>query len=159
MSEEKTIKSIGPYDIINMMFTKPDKFSKLTDVILEKNFFIINRAFSIKYPLQASVFNKLSINKAAVIRYWAMFLCNKEGFGKVPYFIYTKGSKKSNEIKIKKTNNIDKELIKQYCKRYHITLKDYNTLLNFYNDELISDINRYSKLISLSEQEKKIKKS
>lgn len=154
-------KTIGPYDIINMMFTDHEEFSKLTDVILEKNFFIINRAFAIKYPLQASMFNNTDINKASVIKYWAYFLSNKEGYGKVPYFIYTKGAKKSNDIKITKTNkiNIDKNIIQEYCKRYHISIKDYNTLLNMFNSELIDDINKFKKLMSIQEQEKNIKKS
>jgi formylmethanofuran dehydrogenase subunit E len=108
--------------------------------------------------MQGALFNKLSINKAAVIKSWANFIIQKEGYGKTPYFVYTKGSKKTNEIKVKKSNNLDKELIKEYCKRYHINLKDFNNLLNLYNSELIDDVNRYEKIISIKEQEKKISK-
>lgn len=138
------------------MFTNKEKFDKLTNVILDKNFFIINRACAIKYPLQAALFNKTQINTSSVIKSWRNFLTTKEGFGRVPYFIYTKGAKKATESKIKKTDNIDKETIKKYCKRYHISLRDYDNLKSFFNDELIEDVNRYSKLISLKEQEKNI---
>lgn len=152
----KTVKPVGPYDIIQMMFTNKEKFDKLTDIILDKNFFIINRACAIKYPLQAALFNKTRINTAGVIKSWRNFLTTKEGFGRVPYFIYTKGAKKITEAKIKKTDNIDKEMIKMYCKRYHISLKDYDNLKSFFNDELIEDVKRYTKLISQKEQEKNI---
>ena len=156
VEKPKTVKAIGPYDIIQMMFTNIDGFNKLTDIVLDKNFFIINRACAIKYPLQAALFNKLQINTAGVVKSWQQFLTKKEGYGRVPYFVYTKGAKKSSEDKVKKTDNIDKETIKEYCKRYHINLKDYNTLKRFFDDELIADVKRYSKLISIKDQEKNI---
>ena len=154
----KTPKPIGLYDIINMMFTNFENFNKLSDTVLDKNFFLINRVFSIKYPLQAVMFNKLGINTAAVIRSWAMFISSKEGYGRVPYFVYTKGAKKSSVSDTKVQEKIDKGLIYEYCKRYHITLKDFNVLLSIFHNELITDVKRYEKLISLKEQEKTISK-
>ena len=149
----------SPFDIINLIFTNYTEFNKLSDIILEKNFFIINRVFSIKYPFQAQLFNTLSINKAKVIKYWAYFITSKEGYGKTPYFVYTKGAKKQNETnKHKATFNIDKNLIYEYCKRYHINLKDFNNLKLLYQEELLNDIKRYEKLISIKEQEKNISK-
>ena len=154
----KAPKAIGPYDIITMMFTNFEEFNKLTDTVLDKNFFLINRVFSIKYPLQAAVFNKAGINTASVINSWAMFCSSKEGYGKVPYFVYTKGAKKSSVSDTKVQEKIDKGLIYEYCKRYHITLKDFNVLLSMFHNELITDVKRYEKLISLKEQEKTISK-
>lgn len=153
----KTPKAIGPYDIISMMFTNFEKFNKLSNTILDKNFFLINRVFSIKYPLQGALFNKLNINTAGVIKSWAMFISNKEGYGRVPYFVYTKGAKKSADS-TSKTDKLDKELIKEYCKRYKINLKDFDMLNSLYHDELINDVKRYEKLISIKEQEKNITK-
>ena len=153
----KTPKAIGPYDIISMMCTNFEGFNKLSDMILDKNFFLINRVFSIKYPLQGALFNKNTINTAGVIKSWAMFISSKEGYGRVPYFVYTKGAKKSASTS-SKTDKIDKELIKEYCKRYKINLKDFETLKSLYYDELIADVKRYEKLISIKEQEKNISK-
>lgn len=149
----------SPFDIINLIFTNYNEFNKLSNIILDKNFFIINRVFSIKYPAQAQIFNKLNINKAQVIRYWAYFITSKEGYGKVPYFVYTKGAKKQNESnKTKNLFNIDKTTIYEYCKRYHINLKDFNNLKSLYQNELLDDIKNYEKLYSLKEQEKNIAK-
>ena len=154
----KAPKAIGPYDIITMMFTNFVESNKLTDTVLDKNFFLINRVFSIKYPMQAAMFNKAGINTASVVRSWAMFGSSKEGYGRVPYFVYTKGAKKSSQSSSKTTEKIDKELMCEYCKRYHITLKDFNSLLSMFRDELISDVKRYEKLVSVREQEKTISK-
>jgi len=151
--------NLSPFDIINMMFTNYEEFNKLSDIILDKNFFIINRVFSIKYPLQGVLFNKTTINKANVIKSWALFITSKEGYGRVPYFVYSKGAKKINDNKIKnKDYKLDKNIISEYCKRYNINLKDFNNLQHLYNEELINDVKRYEKLISIKEQEKNISK-
>lgn len=155
--ELKRNKTIGPYDIIKLIFTDSNQFNNLSNTILEKNFFLINRLFSIKYPLQGSMFNNMSISTANVIKSWAMFMWKNEGYGRVPYFVYSKSSKKV-PIDNKTNTNIDTELIKEYCKRYHINLKDFNTLISMYKDELITDVVRYGKLISIKEQEKNISK-
>lgn len=152
------VKALSPFDIITLMFTNINEFNSLSDVILDKNFFIINRVFSIKYPMQASIFNKLGINTAQVVKAWARFITTKERYGKVPYFVYTKGAKKSKETQIKKTDNIDTETIYAYCKRYNISLKEYNDLKLIFNDEFINDVKRYEKLIDKKEQEKLISK-
>lgn len=155
--EVKANKAIGPYDIINMIFTDYAKFQNLTDVILDKNFFLINRVFSIKYPLQGAIFNKTTINTAAVIKAWATFLLTKERYGRVPYFVYSKGAKKSADATKTVEEKLDKDLICKYCKRYGISsLKDFDTLRTMYKDELIADVKRYEKIISLKEQEKSI---
>ena len=152
-----TVKS--PFDIINLIFTNYIEFKKLSDIILEKNYFIINRVFSIKYPLQAVQFNNTYINKAQVIKAWALFITAKEGYGKVPYFIYTKGAKKVNEqLKSKTSFKFDDSLIYNYCKRYNISLKDFKNIKSLYQDELIADMKKYEKLTSLKEQEKNITK-
>lgn len=151
-------KTLSPFDIITLIFTNIEEFNNLSDTILDKNFFIINRVFSIKYPLQAAIFNKLTINTAQVIRAWSRFILMHEKYGRVPYFVYTKGAKKSKETVIKKTDNISADTVCEYCKRYHITLKDYNNLKTLYNDDLITDVKRYEKIISQKEQEKNITK-
>ena len=87
-----------------------------------------------------------------------MFCSSKEGYGKVPYFVYTRGAKKTSASTLNVKDKIDKELICEYCKRYKITLKDFNALRSMFNDELIADVKRYEKLISLKEQEKNISK-
>ena len=43
----KAPKAIGPYDIITMMFTNFEEFNKLTDTVLDKNFFLIISTMSL----------------------------------------------------------------------------------------------------------------
>ena len=75
-------------------------------------------------------------------------------------------TEQQNKIRIIKAMMNDDEFLRggifqdedEYCKRYKITLKDFNALRSMFNDELIADIKRYEKLISLKEQEKNISK-
>ena len=46
----------------------------------------------------------------------------------------------------------------KFAEGSNITLKDFNSLLSMFRDELISDVKRYEKLVSVREQEKTISK-
>ena len=153
----KTPKAIGPYDIIKMMFTDLQGFDKLSNTMLERNAFMINRIFAIQFPAQAQCFNNSKINSADVVRSWRLFAVKTLGFGKVPGFVYTKGARKSSELK-EKVDNIAKDLKEAYCKHYQISLRDFNDLLAMTHDELIADVNRFEKINSISEQNKMFSK-
>jgi hypothetical protein len=153
----KMPKAIGPYDIIKLMFTDLQGFDKLSNTMLERNAFMINRIFAIQFPAQAQCFNNSKINSADVVRSWRLFAVKTLGFGKVPGFVYTKGAKKSSELK-EKVDNIAKDLREAYCKHYQISLRDFNDLLAMTHDELIADVERFEKINSISEQNKMFSK-
>lgn len=155
-SSQMKSKRLSPFDIIGMMFKDPQGFENLTDATLVQNFFMINRTLAINYPLQAQFFNRLNIPMAQTIRAWKSFLLKKHPQGQVPKFVFTKGSKKSDEIS-RKEHKLDKDAITNYCIRYGLSMKDFNDLLEFFPDELIADVNGYEHLSSKREMEKSIK--
>ena len=113
---------------------------------------MINRIFAIAFPLQAQCFNNLEINQADVIRSWQKFATSKLGYGKVPFFVYTKGANASKAAQnIDAISKADKEL---YCTHYGISLKDFDDMLYFYHDQLIVHFNNFVKVNSASEQNK-----
>ena len=150
--EIKKPKAVSPFDIIKMMFTDVASFNNLSNLILSKNFFMINRIFSIMFPMQAQCFNNLDINQAEVIRAWQKFATAKLGYGRVPGFVYTKGAKASQEQN--KIDNISKEDKEQYCKHYQISLKDFDDMLYFMHDIALEHFNNYVKVNSQAEQNK-----
>lgn len=152
-SEPIKSKRITHFDIINYMFTDIKAFNNLTKYVLEQNFFMLNRTFSIKYPLQAQFFNKLNVNMASVVRFWQKFLVSKEGFGRKPFFVFTKGAKKSSESKAK-ADSFNKDLICEYCKRYHLSLRDFNDMLYFFNEQTVESVKKFEQFHSPSEQAK-----
>ena len=135
--EIKKPKAIGPFDIIKMMFTDVASFNNLSNLILSKNFFMINRILSIMFPMQAQCFNNLNINQAEVIRTWQRFATVKLGYGRVPGFVYTKGAKASQEqnkteIEVNNQNwcksewaqflNVSWNAVDRFCESENITL-------------------------------------
>ena len=148
--EVKKPKAISPFDIIKMMFTDVHSFNNLSNLILAKNFFMINRILSIMFPMQAQCFNNIDINQAEVIRAW-------QKFGRVPGFVYTKGAKAAQELT--KSNDISKEDKELYCKHYQISLKDFDDMLYFAHDCVIEHFNNFVKINSQSEQNKSFTKT
>lgn len=141
--EIKKPKTIGPFDIIKMMFTDKTAFDNLTDAFLAKNFFMINRVMSIQFPLQAQCFNRLNINVAQVIRSWQLYAASQCGYGRVPSFVYTKSGK---SIMVD-NDNIDKDVKIAYCLHFNITESDLNDMLYFYHDATLEHINYYKENI------------
>lgn len=154
----KAPKAIGPYDIIKLMFTDIQGFDKLSNTMLERNAFMINRVFAIQFPAQAQCFNNSNINSADVVRSWRLFAVKTLGFGKVPNFVYTKGAKRTITETKEASDNITKDLRESYCRHYQLSLKDFNDLLSMSHDELIADVRKFEKINSVSEQAKAFSK-
>ena len=142
------IKEIGLFDIIKLIFTDKEKFNSLSDISLKRNYFMINRIFSIKYPLQAMYFSTSGINEAEVIKCWRDFIISKNEFGKVPFWVYTKGSKKAGAVK-EKTKKVSTQLIRDYCNHYNINIKDVNDCLEFFESPMLEELKRYESLIKV----------
>lgn len=155
--EEFKVKKISPFDVINYVFTNSEEFAKLSNAILDQNFFIVNRVFSIKYPLQAQAFNSLGISTADVIKSWKVFLNTKEGYGKVPYWCYTKGSKKSQEQK-DSLADVKKSDIKTVAEYHNMSIQDVKVMAELFPTETLKESERINKIFSVREQEKQISK-
>ena len=149
--EIKKAKPLSPFDIIKMMFTNQAEFSKLSDKMLERNSFMINRVFSIKYPLQARYFNNTGVVSSDVVKSWNMFVVKNIGLGRVPGFVYTKSSKSSEANK----EEIDKELKREYCKHYNISYRDFDDMMYFYHDWTVENLKYFEKINSKKEAIKK----
>lgn len=150
------IKRLGPFDILNMMFDDTNGFNTLTDKTLADNYFLLNRRFAIKYPMQAAQLSKMGINEAWALRFWAMFIKAKENcaYG-APKFLYTAGAKKQKESKQKVgIDAFDEEIINQYMIRYELSRKDLQDMLEFSNEQTVADVERFYKSVDPTEQKK-----
>jgi hypothetical protein len=151
-----TVKEIGLFDVIKLIFTDKEGFDKLSNITLKKNYFMCNRIFSIKYPLQGVLFSTMNINESEVLRLWRDFFISNKLFGKVPFWVYTKGSKKSAD-NTKKDKKVSNQLIKDYCIHYNIDNKDVMDALEFFGDDMEKELKQFEKLISAKNSIKKEK--
>ena len=90
------------FDFIRVIFTNPREYSSVTPGEKRKHYFMCNRRFSINFPMQANALQHLKINQSAVIDFWHQFL--QKQYKNIPGWMYTKGVKKSQEVKEKKIN-------------------------------------------------------
>jgi hypothetical protein len=157
IEEEHKIQRISHFDILNNMFINWKEFDSYTSTVFEQNFFMLNRTLSIKYPMQAAYFNKMNINQKETVKFWKYFLNAKEGTGRVPQFVYTKGAKRTTDEDISENSKPDPKAVIEYCKRYNLSKHDFEDMMSFFRNDTIEDLKRFEKLNSKSEQAKMFK--
>ncbi len=136
------------FDIIKDVFIKKDVVDYYTEEVIKQNIFMINRIFSIMYPVQAQVMNIPNINSKDVLRLWNNMLYNGR---RSDSWIYTKGSKKEKE-KAETKKKITRQDILNYCKHYNVAIPDIETALKFYNEEATDEILEVGIYINNSEK-------
>jgi len=133
------------FDFIKVIFTDPTEFGKVTPGEKRKNFFMLNRRFAINFPAQANALQLLKINQSAVIDFWQNFL--RKQYKYVPGWMYTKGMKKSQEVKEKKMAVTNAQII-EYCKFMKLDIKTVKDALEFYPLEMTKEIKDFIKVIN-----------
>lgn len=132
------------FNIIKVIFNNPKEWKEVSNLDKRKNFFMLNRFFSINYPLQANALQHMRINQVMVIEYWFKFLSSK--FNRTPGWIFTKGVKKNKEEKEKKLT-ITNDEINEYCKLNKIDRKMVDDALIHFQNDMISEIKSFTKII------------
>ena len=112
------------FDYIKVLFGKDEHWDKVTNYDKSKNSFMTNRFMSIKFPIQANLFNSLKIDPAGQAEAWRLV---SSKFNRVPGFIYTK-VKKSAKQKAKEWNPNPKAL-ELYMKFNEIGEREYKEAL------------------------------
>tara|TARA_R110002074_G_scaffold101963_2_gene220301 strand:- start:787 stop:1203 length:417 start_codon:yes stop_codon:yes gene_type:complete len=119
------------FDYIKILFGKDKDWDKVSNYDKSKNSFMSNRFMSIKFPIQANLFNTLKVDPVGQAEAWRLV---SSKFNRVPGFIYTK-VKKSAKQKAKEWNPNPKAL-ELYMKYNEIGEREYKEALK-YNQSLI----------------------
>lgn len=119
------------FDYIRVLFGKDVHWDKVSNYDKSKNSFMTNRFMSIKFPIQANMFNTLKIDPVGQAESWRLI---SSKFNRVPGFIYTK-VKKTPKQKSKEwaPNPAAKEM---YMKFNEIGEREYREALK-HNPSLI----------------------
>lgn len=119
------------FDYIKILFGKDKDWDKVSNYDKSKNSFMSNRFMSIKFPIQANLFNTLKIDPVGQAEAWRLV---SSKFNRVPGFIYTK-VKKSAKQKAKEWSPSPKAL-ELYMKYNEIGEREFKEALK-YNQSLI----------------------
>lgn len=148
-SNEDKMKSNAPslFDYMNMMFQNPKEFSKLRSYEKEKNFFMMQRFFSIKHPIQAGMLNNLRINSGEAVQYWCDSL--SKIYNRTPQWIWNalKEVKKKKEIEKKKLD-VKESTISYYCMKNACSRRDVDDAFNIYGNKFVEELKILEKSIS-----------
>jgi len=150
--EEKIVKekekAKSPlFDLLNLMFKDPKKFEKIPGYEKGKHLFMLNRFFSIKYPIQAQMLNKLNINGVEAIQYWASTLTKL--YSSTPTWIWEglKGVKVKKEQK-KKEIEIKESTIKYYCLKMQLSKSEVEYAIKTLGDPFKKELLNIEKMIN-----------
>jgi len=119
------------FDYIKVMFSSTEKWNKLKAYDKVKNSFMVNRFMSIKFPMQANLFNVLKTDPMGAAESWRMVASK---FNRVPGWIYTRVRKIKKEKKWEPT----KEALDFYLKINEIGKREYEEAFK-YNPKEIKD--------------------
>lgn len=133
----------NPFDIAKLMFEKPNIYrNEVFEAHKKRHFFLLNRRFSIQFPLVAEQFNKMGVNSARALDYWQTVA---EKFKKVPNFFYI--SAKSTEKKEKPLYEPKEEVVKKFLEVNEIGDREYKECMKY---------NKYKTIEALQKLEKQM---
>ncbi len=131
------------FDYVKLVFSKNKRdWEEVRDIDKSRNFFMLNRFTSIKFPVQASYLCHYKINPVEVSNHWHRTLSSK--FTSVPGWVYAKTIKKKDEKKIDFPSD---EMIKWYCNKNEISRKDFDQQSKLFGEEFLSDIKKLEKTL------------
>ena len=129
------------FDYIKVLFGQDLPWEKLKGYDKSKNSFMVNRFMSIKFPIQANMFNALKIDPVGQAEAWRMVASK---FNRVPGFIYTK-TKASKKIK---TWVPDTKALEFYLKINEIGERDFKEAMKHHPSEVKNAITVLEKQMS-----------
>jgi|TARA_A100000172_G_C3020936_1_gene103089 hypothetical protein len=112
------------FDYIKVLFGKDAQWDKLKGYDKSKNSFMTNRFMSIKFPIQANMFNALKIDAVGQAEAWRMVASK---FNRVPGFIYTKVRAKKKE----KAWDPNPKALEMYLKLNEIGDRDFKQAMKY----------------------------
>lgn len=131
------------FDLIRVMFSDPKKYEKLSNNDKGKNFFMVQRFMSIKYPTTAQSLNRVGANPVAVIDLWQLVASR---FSKVPGWIYTKTKKTTSS---EKTWKPDPELATIWMQRNSIGERELRECIKYNPEEMKKVFKALEKQVNL----------
>lgn len=157
VEEDFKKKSEGVFDVLGIMFKNPNEFAKKPLAEKAKHFFMMNRLFAIKQPNIANAFNTLKINSGQAVQCWGNILGGI--YNTTPPWIYkTLSASKAKKTNAVKKNSYSEEAALLYRKRNMIGEKEFNDLLEFCPERMMSELADYELLLNSDFEKKKSKK-
>lgn len=134
------------FETINAMFSKREAFEKLTQHERGRHFFMVNRLFAIKYPVQAQFFNHIKIHPGQAVTYWADTVGKM--FTRTPGWMFVK-TKKEKEKKAA-AQPVTDATIRYYCQKNQCSRRDVDDAMKLVGRPFIEELQSIQRLLEKS---------
>lgn len=132
------------FDYVKLVFSRNEKaWEDLKNTDKSRNFFMLNRFMSIKYPVQAFFLSHYKIDPTAVSDYWHRTMSNLHG--STPKWIYAKTVKRKDKEKNDKLPS--QEMIRWYCEKNEFSRKEFDQLVNFHGASFVKEVMDLEKIL------------
>lgn len=138
------------FDFVDVLFTRPAKYSEIPDYDKAKHFFMVNRFMSIANPVVADKFNHLRISQAKVLDYWHSQMTRI--YNTVPPWMYTK----TKSDKSKDTETVkwpENETVKVYLERTGRSMRELSDAVEMFGKDALNPVFALEKLIKSNNKE------
>ena len=122
--------------ISNVMFRNKEDWSKVSDDQKDQFFFIFNRYFSKRYPIESQLLNSKSIDKTIGMDLWFNFMKSK------PYPKWFWSKPKEEKIK----GDISEKEFKRLLSHLQIKSEELDFLIKHHKDEVIEELEYLKKI-------------
>ena len=122
--------------ISNVMFRNKEDWSKVSDDQKDQFFFIFNRYFSKKYPIESQLLNSKSIDKTIGMDLWFHFMKSKP----YPKWFWSKPKEEKSK------SDISVQEIKRLLIHLQIKSEELDFLIKHHKDEIIEELEYLKKI-------------
>ena len=120
------------FDYIKVMFDSSSKYSELNDYDKRKNSFMLNRFMSIKYPIQANLFNFLNTDAVGASDSWRRVTAQ---YKRTPGWIFTKVKK--NPKKAQREYTPSEEAVSLFISMNQIGRREFDEAMKLNREKTI----------------------
>ena len=134
-NEYESRKQEGAYDLVKRMFTNSDEvWYDITDYEKTKQSFMINRIFSIQYPVSANNMNALKANPLGIVETWRRVA---RAWKRTPQWVFTKAEKAEATNPLKK---FSEETLRYYMTEHWCGEREMLEQYNLNGDEFLEEL-------------------
>lgn len=134
-NEYENRKQEGAYDLAKRMFTNSDEvWYDITDYEKTKHSFMINRIFSIQYPVSANNMNALKANPLGIVETWRRVA---RAWKRTPQWVFTKTEKAEATNPLKK---FSEETLRYYMTEHWCGEREMLEQYNLNGDEFLEEL-------------------
>jgi hypothetical protein len=135
------------FQFLNILFERPAEWEQISNIEKKKQLFMVNRRLAINFPREANALQHLRINPAHVVNFWQYFIRVKKKYTELPKWMYTKGVKKTQEVK-EKIVSVSQNTINEYARLNRLDRKSVEEALVFYPEALKKELQDFEKIIN-----------